>query len=491
MIVPKHDGYSVVNLMMDMVMVMSIVVFLNVSLRLAPETALIKKITSTASPITRLYERMYYPSVQDRAMKLVSDSGAKQTQIRIGTVAEVKKTTNASSVPYFIRKSVFEVAKAKQLISSATTVENIDVPALIRHSATIKKYYGNNEEAYVPPKGFIHNDAYPYDISLVTVIRISDIDRIVKMSNYWSGPINVCIFAEDYSSSYPTIQYVLSSDAFQSRITLTVVYSDFYNVLFPANMLKNIAISTVFTTHFIEIDSTMLPSSLLYDKLRKIPVTVLYEPINLVTIPVFYTKEEADIGNIRQCLREKKCFPKYLSVMKEWLEPSSASSFMGQMSDLESNSVYYMMRRHNSFDILYDENFLMRGYDDVELVQHLYHEKFVFYLLMDEYFLDYSIRLEVENAVLQKDPEFKAQYEEFLSHIPERESGIEAGSIETDPLLAAYVEYWRKDQEMREKEENELTHLLNTQKNHFDLLTWDRRVTEIVSNRETRRKESY
>lgn len=69
---------------------------------------------------------------------------------------------------------------------------------------------------------------------------------------------------------------------------------------------------------------------------------------------------------------------------KEWLEPSSASSFMGQMSDLESNSVQlasgesiipsYMMRRHNSFDILYDENFLMRGYDDVELVQHLYHE---------------------------------------------------------------------------------------------------------------------
>lgn len=98
---------------------------------------------------------------------------------------------------------------------------------------------------------------------------------------------------------------------------------------------------------------------------------------------------------------------------------------------------------------------------------------------------------EVENAVLQKDPEFKAQYEEFLSHIPERESGIEAGSIETDPLLAAYVEYWRKDQEMREKEENELTHLLNTQKNHFDLLTWVDGVTEIVSNRETRRKESY
>ena len=98
---------------------------------------------------------MYYPSVQDQAMKLVSDSGAKQTQIRIGKAVEVQKTTNALSVPYFIRQSVFEVAKAKQLISSTTTVDNIDVAALIRHSATIKKYYGNNEDTYVPPKGCI------------------------------------------------------------------------------------------------------------------------------------------------------------------------------------------------------------------------------------------------------------------------------------------------------------------------------------------------
>lgn len=151
----------------------------------------------------------------------------------------------------------------------------------------------------------------PFTFFIVLTSRISGIDEIVKISNYWSGyfwfllimsrPINVCIFAEDYASSYPTIQYLQSSDILQGKITLTVVYSDFYNILFPANILKNIAISTVFTTHFIVIDSTMLPSccnsfliwylALLYDKLRKIPVSVLYEPINLVTIPVFYTKE--------------------------------------------------------------------------------------------------------------------------------------------------------------------------------------------------------
>ena len=93
--------------------------------------------------------------------------------------------------------------------------------------------------------------------------------------------------------------------------------------------------------------------------------------------------------------------------------------------------------------------------------------------------------------MLQKDPEMKAQYEEFLHHIPEREPGNEVGPISIDPLVSAYAEFWRNDKDMREKEEHELAHLLNKQKSHFDLLTWNRRVTEIVSRRETRRKERF
>ena len=31
----------------------------------------------------------------------------------------------------------------------------------------------------------------------------------------------------------------------------------------------------------------------------------------------------------------------------------------------------YYLRRHNSYDILYDENVVTRGYDDVELTRHL------------------------------------------------------------------------------------------------------------------------
>ena len=49
------------------------------------------------------------------------------------------------------------------------------------------------------------------------------------------------------------------------------------------------------------------------------------------------------------------------------------------------------MRRHNSFDILYDESFLTGGYADVQLIQHLRRDGFVFHLLLEEFFTDASI----------------------------------------------------------------------------------------------------
>ena len=81
------------------------------------------------------------------------------------------------------------------------------MPELLRTSATIMKYYGGNEEVYVSPKGctctldwfplVIHNDAFPYDISLVTVLpscllppvisRITHLEAIVELSENWSG----------------------------------------------------------------------------------------------------------------------------------------------------------------------------------------------------------------------------------------------------------------------------------------------------------------
>lgn len=113
--------------------------------------------------------------------------------------------------------------------------------------------------------------------------------------------MNVCVYANNYKEDREKIIEFTRHEELSGKVTLIVMYSDFYDIVYPINTLKNIAISTVFTTHFIMIDDTMIPSGilfnhiiiidLLYDKLRKIPVSVLYEPINLVTIPVFFGEE--------------------------------------------------------------------------------------------------------------------------------------------------------------------------------------------------------
>lgn len=99
--------------------------------------------------------------------------------------------------------------------------------------------------------------------------------------------MNLCVFAGPYATFHPTVLEALKTLPL-SQLTVTVVYSDFYNAVFPANFLRNVAISTVFTTHFIEIDPSFLPSANLYSRLRQIPLSVLYEPIHLVAVPVFY-----------------------------------------------------------------------------------------------------------------------------------------------------------------------------------------------------------
>lgn len=125
----------------------------------------------------------------------------------------------------------------------------------------------------------VHNDAYPYDITLTTIVpfvffyrliySISRIGNILRLTS-WSGsisfvfftcsPVNVCVFANKDAADRDKIIDFTRHEELSGKVTLIVMYSDFYDIVYPINTLKNIAISTVFTTHFIMIDDTMIPS---------------------------------------------------------------------------------------------------------------------------------------------------------------------------------------------------------------------------------------
>lgn len=86
-------------------------------------------------------------------MTFVTNPSGNKTRITIGTPLKEESGSDPASVPLFIRRAVFAAAKAKDLLPSSTTVESINVPELLRTSATIRKYYEGNEEAYVSPRG--------------------------------------------------------------------------------------------------------------------------------------------------------------------------------------------------------------------------------------------------------------------------------------------------------------------------------------------------
>lgn len=484
----RMNGYSCANLLMDILMVLSIVVFLNVSIGKVTETALSKRITTLTSPISRVYEKLFSTSPHLDKMTFVSNPSGNKTRITIGTPLKEETLFDPASVPLFIRRAVFMAAKAKSLLPSTTTVETINVPELLRTSATIRKYYEGSEEAYVSPRGFIHNDAYPYDISLVTVLPITNLDSILALSESWSGPISACVFADAYETSSSQIQSFLREHDFQQRVTVTVVYSPLYGVLFPANLLRNIAISTVFTTHFIVIDASMRPSPLLYDKLRSIPIVALYEPINLVTVPVFFSAESA-VRDIKQCVSDHKCLPKEPFMTREWFSPANGAYFMRAMKCLEPGMTYYFLRRHNSFDILYDETFLTAGYDQLQLIKQLQRDGYVFHLLLEEYFIDTSTALKLESDVMQKDREIRSQYMDFTAKLRTDRTVHSmdcTGERNPNPLLASYVEFLKKDSEKRRVEEEELQGVLDGMKGQFDLAGWLRQVRRVATERDQR-----
>lgn len=159
--------------------------------------------------------------------------------------------------------------------------------------------------------------------------------KIEKLTTYWKGllllrdimrsPINVCVFADPSSQSRAAIAELVKGAHFSTTVTLSVVYSPFYGLVYPANLLKNVAISTVFTTHFLVVEPTMLPSRSrsplssrtagLYERLRSAPVPLLYEPINLVTIPVVRGDDRAAAESVAACLDDKSCAPTELAMM--------------------------------------------------------------------------------------------------------------------------------------------------------------------------------
>lgn len=112
-------------------------------------------ISSPKSPISEVYDKMYSSKTTKQKVAMSSSSSNNAIRVRIGGEDEEEKKLPSSSVPSFIRSAVFDVAMKNKMLAENTSIETMDIPEVIRNTATIKTYINGEEASYVKPNGCI------------------------------------------------------------------------------------------------------------------------------------------------------------------------------------------------------------------------------------------------------------------------------------------------------------------------------------------------
>ena len=162
-------------------------------------------------------------------------------------------------------------------------------------------------------------------LSLVYVLyimnRVDRLDRIPYLLDRWKGPIALSLFVLE--SEMPTLDSLLrpylsdrltfvfyvvkeyknkSYYAYYIKSLIRQDYEKFATPIFPLNTMRDLAIESVETTHYLLIDIDFFISSTLYDHIAEFE-HVLKKSNTVILLPTFTT----EVHKLQQCRRENMC----------------------------------------------------------------------------------------------------------------------------------------------------------------------------------------
>ena len=91
------------------------------------------------------------------------------------------------------------------------------------------------------------------------------LERVPSFSHFLSSPLILVLWVKEESK--PTIQQIILDNHFPRRVTILLVSytpSNAYNSVFPINLLRNIGLQAVATTHVCVLDSDILLPRLIF-----------------------------------------------------------------------------------------------------------------------------------------------------------------------------------------------------------------------------------
>lgn len=137
----------------------------------------------------------------------------------------------------------------------------------------------------------------PFSISGVCVTTLDRLVLLPQLLYRWEGPL-VLVINGRADREGEMITYI-NSHYLPSRLTVILYLIPIgEKVAFPVNMLRNLAIRNIETTHYQILDMDLMPTTNTYSEMMKLPVS-LRSGHNAVILPVFFYDRKAMLARCK------------------------------------------------------------------------------------------------------------------------------------------------------------------------------------------------
>ena len=139
-------------------------------------------------------------------------------------------------------------------------------------------------------------------VPFISCCRVDRLHYLTYLQQRWHGPMSLAIFSTPAELS--TVQKTLRSLHHRKEVVRVVLYianeKAYYfhgslgyerrestSKLYPINLLRDLAILNVVTTHYVNLDMDLWPSSTLREHFSMLPIHILGNSKSAIILPAF------------------------------------------------------------------------------------------------------------------------------------------------------------------------------------------------------------
>ena len=205
------------------------------------------------------------------------------------------------------------------------------------YTGVCKKFIGTEEvpfenppcNAYMYFSRLVKYVNSPVNVTIIAPGSLNRFSMIKNTSENWAGFYCTALIVQE--KEVPAIIRAIKAFHFNPRVTILLFFPPSYHRYFgtyPYNFLRNLCLRHTTTSHFLFLDTDMIPSRVappppspsgnLFDSIIHLPPEILDSPKAAVIIPPFFFPQRMSrvCGTLSACLNKFACSP--LSTVGVW-----------------------------------------------------------------------------------------------------------------------------------------------------------------------------